>query len=114
MDRQKWEGRLIDYIDGNATEAERAAIEHELLHNEAVRTLYNQLAELMGVINEAKVQEYVGDTKVSVTVVADETQGSHHMPIVDGENVRRLPSYLLCRMHGDRPADRCPAGHKLG
>ncbi|HRE65676.1 MAG TPA: HEAT repeat domain-containing protein [Cyclobacteriaceae bacterium] len=57
MDRQKWEGRLIDYIDGNATEAERAAIEHELLHNEAVRTLYNQLAELMGVINEAKVQE---------------------------------------------------------
>jgi hypothetical protein len=45
MDKQKWEGRLIDYIDGNAADAaERAAIENELLHNEAVRNLYNQLS----------------------------------------------------------------------
>ncbi|MCW5909427.1 MAG: HEAT repeat domain-containing protein [Cyclobacteriaceae bacterium] len=65
MDKQKWESRLIDYIDGKAGEAERVAIEQELLHNESVRNLYNQLAEIMGAMNHAHVLEPSGKLKVN-------------------------------------------------
>ncbi|HCZ35900.1 MAG TPA: HEAT repeat domain-containing protein [Cytophagales bacterium] len=65
MDKQKWEGRLIDYIDGRADAAERAAIENELLHNEAVRNLYNQLTEVIGAMNEAHVLEPSGKLKAN-------------------------------------------------
>lgn len=65
MDKQNWEGRLIDYIDGRADAAERAAIENELPHNEAVRNLYNQLTEVIGAMNEARVLEPSGKLRTN-------------------------------------------------
>jgi len=65
MDKQKWEGRLIEYIDGKATEAERIAIEKELLNNELVRNLYNQLTEVIGAMNEVRVLEPTGKLKAN-------------------------------------------------
>lgn len=65
MDKQAWESRLIDYIDGKANEAERAAIEQELVTNEAVRLLYNQLTEVIGAMNDARLLEPSGKLKVN-------------------------------------------------
>ncbi len=65
MDKQEWESRLIDYIDGRADETERAAIEQELVQNEAVRSLYNQLTEVMGAMNKARVLEPSGKLKAN-------------------------------------------------
>jgi HEAT repeats len=57
MDKQKWESKLIDYIDGNVTENERIAIEQELFQNESVRALYHQLLEIVGAMDKAHVLE---------------------------------------------------------
>lgn len=65
MNKQTWESRLIDYIDGKADATERALIEQELSHNEAVRLLYNQLNEVMGVMNDTQVLEPSGKLKVN-------------------------------------------------
>jgi hypothetical protein len=65
MNTHEWESRLIDYMDGKATEAERKAVEHELLRNEAVRNLYNQLTEIIGTINKARVLEPSGKLKAN-------------------------------------------------
>lgn len=65
MDKQTWESRLIDYIDGKSDEAERAAIEQELIRNETVRLLYNQLTEVIGAINKAGSLEPSGKLKVN-------------------------------------------------
>jgi hypothetical protein len=80
MDKQKWEGRLIDYIDGRADAAERAAIENELLHNEAVRNLYNQLTEVIGAMNEARVLEPSGKLKANFEQVLQEELASQARP----------------------------------
>lgn len=57
MNKQVWESRLIDYMDGKADETERAAVEYELLQNEQVRTLYNQLIEVMTVMSRSGAYE---------------------------------------------------------
>lgn len=80
MDKQKWEGRLIDYIDGSADEAERAAIEQELLHNEVVRNLYNQLTEVIGAMNEARVLEPSGKLKANFEQALQEEIASQTKP----------------------------------
>jgi hypothetical protein len=80
MDKQKWEGRLIDYIDGRADAAERAAIENELLHNEAVRNLYNQLTEVIGAMNEARVLEPSGKLKANFEQALQEELASQARP----------------------------------
>lgn len=65
MNTHEWESRLIDYIDGKATETERKVVEQELLRNEAVRNLYNQLTEIIGAMNEARVLEPSGKLKAN-------------------------------------------------
>lgn len=80
MDKQKWEGRLIDYIDGRADATERAAIENELLHNEAVRNLYNQLTEVIGAMNEARVLEPSGKLKANFEQALQEEIASQAKP----------------------------------
>ncbi|MBX2900624.1 MAG: HEAT repeat domain-containing protein [Cyclobacteriaceae bacterium] len=65
MDAQNWESRLIEYIDGKANETERAAIEHEVAHNEAVRMLYHQLTEVLQAMNETRALEPTGKLKAS-------------------------------------------------
>jgi hypothetical protein len=80
MDKQKWEGRLIDYIDGRADAAERAAIENELLHNEAVRGLYNQLTEVIGAMNEAGVLEPSGKVRANFEQALQEEIASQARP----------------------------------
>jgi hypothetical protein len=65
MNTHEWESKLIDYIDGTATEGERKIVEQELLRNEAVRNLYNQLVEVMGAVNDARVLEPSGKLKIN-------------------------------------------------
>ncbi|HNT51541.1 MAG TPA: HEAT repeat domain-containing protein [Cyclobacteriaceae bacterium] len=80
MDKQKWESRLIDYIDGKATEEERAAIEQELLRNEGVRTRYNQLTELLEVIKKTKVSEPSISLKVNFEKALQEELATQTKP----------------------------------
>lgn len=65
MNTHEWESRLIDYIDGKGTDGERKVVEQELLRNEGVRNLYNQLTEIIGAMNEARVLEPSGKLKVN-------------------------------------------------
>lgn len=80
MDKQEWEGRLIDYIDGRADAAERTTIESELLHNEAVRNLYNQLTEVIGAMDEARVLEPSGKLKTNFEQTLQEEIASQARP----------------------------------
>ena len=41
MNKQEWEGRIIDYIDGKLTEKERVEIEEELIRNASLRLALN-------------------------------------------------------------------------
>lgn len=47
MEREKLESMLIDYIDGNLAEPDKKLIEDELEKNSELKTLYNQLQEVM-------------------------------------------------------------------
>ncbi|HTH57142.1 MAG TPA: HEAT repeat domain-containing protein [Cyclobacteriaceae bacterium] len=51
MEKEKWEGLLIDYIDGNLNEVDRATVEKGLDENQEVVTLYRQLKEVMGLLD---------------------------------------------------------------
>lgn len=54
MEKEKLEGLLIDYIDGNLNEADRMIVEKELAENQEAVTLYNQLKEVMGLLDNAR------------------------------------------------------------
>jgi anti-sigma factor RsiW len=54
MEKEKWESLLIDYIDGNLNEADKAMVEKELAQNQEAVTLYNQLNEVMGLLDNAR------------------------------------------------------------
>lgn len=53
MEQEKLESMLIDYIDGSLSEADRKYIEAELEINQELKTLYDQLREVMGKMNTA-------------------------------------------------------------
>jgi anti-sigma factor RsiW len=55
MEKEKLESLLIDYIDGNLNEAERAIVEKEL-QNESAAKLYNQLKEVMDLMANSKTK----------------------------------------------------------
>ncbi|GHM99412.1 hypothetical protein WSM22_09020 [Cytophagales bacterium WSM2-2] len=57
MEKEKLESLLIDYIDGNLNEAERAAVEKELSQNEGSAKLYHQLKEVMNLMDTAREME---------------------------------------------------------
>ncbi|MBS1559064.1 MAG: HEAT repeat domain-containing protein [Bacteroidetes bacterium] len=52
MENEKRERMLIDYIEGNLSDAERAMIENEMAQNIEVREMYDQLKEVMGLLNQ--------------------------------------------------------------
>ena len=54
MEKEKLESLLIDYIDGNLSEADKALAEKELGQNQEAVTLYNQLKEVMGLLDNAR------------------------------------------------------------
>lgn len=53
MNKETWESRIIDYIDGKGSEEERATVERELAKNEESYNLYVQLREVMQVMDKA-------------------------------------------------------------
>lgn len=57
MEKELWEGRIIDYIDGKGSEEERVAVERELAQNEEFYTLYEQLREVMQAMDQAAALE---------------------------------------------------------
>jgi predicted Zn-ribbon and HTH transcriptional regulator len=57
MEREKLESMLIDYIDGLLNEQDRQLVEAELEQREDVRTLYNQLKEVMDKMSAASQLE---------------------------------------------------------
>src|SRR6478735_3324373 len=55
MEKEKLEGLLIDYIDGNLNDAERALVEKEL-QNESTAKLFEQLKEVMDLMDNSKAK----------------------------------------------------------
>jgi len=53
MEKELLESLLIDYIDGNLREADRAMIEKELAQNQDSAKLYHQLKEVMDLMDQA-------------------------------------------------------------
>ena len=54
MDKETLESRIIDYIDGKGTVEKRALIESELAHNKKSYELYEQLREVLHVMDNLK------------------------------------------------------------
>ncbi len=57
MEKEKLESLLIDYIDGNLNEADRAIVEKELAQNEEAVKLHSQLKEVMSLMDNAHAIE---------------------------------------------------------
>lgn len=53
MDKEKLEGLIIDYIDGQLHDADRRFVEQEILNNEEARKLYEELKQLMHVMDQS-------------------------------------------------------------
>ncbi|MBX2968138.1 MAG: HEAT repeat domain-containing protein [Cyclobacteriaceae bacterium] len=54
MDQEKLSGMIIDYIDGKLNEADKQLIEQELVKNAEAYKLYEQLKELIQVMDQSK------------------------------------------------------------
>lgn len=54
MEKEKLESLLIDYIDGQLGEADKAMVEQELATNPLAATLHRQLKEVMDLMSDAK------------------------------------------------------------
>lgn len=54
MEKEKLESLLIDYIDGNLNEADKAIVEKELEQNQEAATLHSQLKEVMSLLDKAR------------------------------------------------------------
>ncbi|WP_276366594.1 HEAT repeat domain-containing protein [Chryseolinea sp. H1M3-3] len=63
-DQEKLEMQLIDYIDGKLSEAEKRAVEQELMGNDKVYKIYEQLKEVMHAVDRAKRLEPSQELKV--------------------------------------------------
>lgn len=57
MNKEIWESRFIDYIDGKGGEVDRAEVERELAQSEEAYKLYEQLREVMQAIDKASALE---------------------------------------------------------
>jgi hypothetical protein len=64
METEKWESRIIDYIDGKGTAEERALVEKELASNETHYLLYEQLREVVQAMAKVETVEPSGKLKV--------------------------------------------------
>jgi anti-sigma factor RsiW len=63
MDKDALESRIIDYIDGKLTEAERQLLEKELAQNPELFQLYEQLHEVIHTMDRIKPLEPSGRLK---------------------------------------------------
>lgn len=63
METEKWESRIIDYIDGKGTAEERALVERELASSEEHYLLYEQLREVIQVMDKVETLEPSGKLK---------------------------------------------------
>jgi HEAT repeat protein len=54
MEKEKLESQLIDYIDGNLSDDDRAIVEEMLAKDEAVKKLYVQLKEVMDLMDHSR------------------------------------------------------------
>ena len=54
MSRQEWEDRLIEYIDGSASDEVRHEVESVLANDPEVKKLYDQLRTVIKTIDQAK------------------------------------------------------------
>jgi anti-sigma factor RsiW len=54
MEKGKLESLLIDYIDGNLNETDKAMVEKELEQNQEAATHYHQLNEVMSLLDNAR------------------------------------------------------------
>ena len=57
MDIEKFEAKIIDYIDGRLGDAERAEVEQELTRNDKAFIRYEQLKEVMHAMDNAEKYE---------------------------------------------------------
>lgn len=57
MDTEKLESLIIDYIDGRLADADQKILEQELATNPASRQLYNEMKEVMSVMDHAEKAE---------------------------------------------------------
>jgi anti-sigma factor RsiW len=57
MEKEKLESLLIDYIDGSLNEADRVIVEKELAQNPEAITLYNQLKEVISLMDKIQHAE---------------------------------------------------------
>lgn len=65
METEKLESLIIDYIDGKLNEADRTVLEAELASSPASRELYEQLKEVMTMMDEAAKADPSPKMKVS-------------------------------------------------
>lgn len=63
METEKWESRIIEYIDGKGTVEERALVEKELASNEAHYLLYEQLREVIQAMDKVEILQPSGKLK---------------------------------------------------
>jgi hypothetical protein len=78
METEKWESKIIDYIDGKGTAEERALVENELASNEASYLLYEQLREVMQAIDKVETLEPSGKLKVEFETALQREINSHN------------------------------------
>lgn len=64
MDKEKFEARIIDYIDGQLNTEERASLEKELASDADARLLYEQLRQVMEAIDRA--QDFEPDRRMKM------------------------------------------------
>jgi hypothetical protein len=57
MDKETWESRIIDYLDGKGSAEERTKLEQELLQDAKANKLFEQLQEEMRAMDKVSVLE---------------------------------------------------------
>lgn len=77
MEKEKLESLLIDYIDGRLGEAEKQAVEQELVKNAEAYTLYEQLKEVIHAMDRsARLEPSPKLRKSFDTMIAEEMASS--------------------------------------
>jgi hypothetical protein len=77
MEKEKLEGLLIDYIDGNLDAADKAFVEAELKSNPEAVKLHRQLQEVIGIMNESAGIEPTANLKSSFETMLAKEQSAN-------------------------------------
>ncbi|HOX83417.1 MAG TPA: HEAT repeat domain-containing protein [Chryseolinea sp.] len=89
MEKGKIEDLLIDYIDGKLTEADRLLVEKELLINEKTYKLYDQLKEVMQLMNQSSTLQPSAKLKADF----DSFLKSESKPVKETKTIFFQPSF---------------------